>query len=140
MGTVRDKTSQYYCRMMRSFAQAQSTHTARRGGLVRTVASGIAAVSFILLLVCPLSADAIKNGRGDGCSDHAHVRHCEPKDKSQDKIKDKKSRPQRESADVRQRALLTAAVERLAPQRPGATDLYTIGVAGWADQDVFIKE
>ncbi len=29
---------------------------------------------------------------------------------------------------------------RLAPQRKGATDLYTIGVAGWADQDVFVKE
>ena len=28
----------------------------------------------------------------------------------------------------------------LAPQRPGVTDVYTIGIAGWAEQDVFIKE
>jgi len=48
--------------------------------------------------------------------------------------------PQKESADERQRALLKSAVGRLAPQRKGVTDLYTIGVAGWADEDVFIKE
>jgi hypothetical protein len=39
-----------------------------------------------------------------------------------------------------QPALLQAEVSRLAPQRNGVTDIYVIGVAGWADQDVFIKE
>jgi hypothetical protein len=39
-----------------------------------------------------------------------------------------------------QRVLLKSAASQLAPQREGTTDLYTIGVAGWADQDVFIKE
>jgi hypothetical protein len=39
-----------------------------------------------------------------------------------------------------QPALLQAAVARLAPQTKGRTDLYTIGMAGWSDQDVFLKE
>jgi Peptidase C13 family len=36
--------------------------------------------------------------------------------------------------------LLKAEVDRLAPLRNGATNIYVIGLAGWADQDVFIKE
>ena len=32
------------------------------------------------------------------------------------------------------------ALARLAPQVPGETDIYAIGVAGWAEQDVFVKE
>jgi hypothetical protein len=39
-----------------------------------------------------------------------------------------------------QAGLLQAEAESLAPQRKGATDIYVIGVAGWATQDVFIKE
>ena len=39
-----------------------------------------------------------------------------------------------------QPALLKAEVDRLAPQRKGTTDIYVIGLAGWADQDVFVKE
>jgi hypothetical protein len=39
-----------------------------------------------------------------------------------------------------QRALLQAEVRRLAPPTKGATNLYAIGIAGWADQDVFLKE
>ena len=39
-----------------------------------------------------------------------------------------------------QNSLLQAEVARLAPQRKGVTDIYAIGIAGWADQDVFIKE
>ena len=39
-----------------------------------------------------------------------------------------------------QAGLLKTEVESLAPQRKGATDVYVIGVAGWATQDVFIKE
>ena len=39
-----------------------------------------------------------------------------------------------------QRALLRAQAGRLAPPKPGATSIYAIGVAGWADQDVFTKE
>jgi hypothetical protein len=39
-----------------------------------------------------------------------------------------------------QNALLQAEVAQLAPQRKGVTDIYAIGIAGWADQDVFIKE
>jgi hypothetical protein len=39
-----------------------------------------------------------------------------------------------------QPALLQAAFARLAPQRKGTTDIYAIGVAGWAGQDVFVKE
>src|SRR5579863_6777438 len=39
-----------------------------------------------------------------------------------------------------QPALLKAEVARLAPPHKGATDIYALGVAGWADQDVFVKE
>jgi len=39
-----------------------------------------------------------------------------------------------------QRSLLQAEVARLAPQRKGVTDIYALGIAGWADQDVFLKE
>jgi hypothetical protein len=39
-----------------------------------------------------------------------------------------------------QLALLDAALERLPPQRPGVTDLYVLGVAGDADEDVFRNE
>ena len=39
-----------------------------------------------------------------------------------------------------QQALLRAAVARIAPPNKGATNVYAIGIAGWADQDVFIKE
>ena len=31
-------------------------------------------------------------------------------------------------------------VARLAPPRKGVTDFYALGIAGWADQDVFVKE
>jgi len=36
--------------------------------------------------------------------------------------------------------LLQAEIARLAPQRKGVTDVYALGVAGWAEQDVFLKE
>jgi hypothetical protein len=39
-----------------------------------------------------------------------------------------------------QRSLLQAQVARLAPPPNGATAVYAIGIAGWADQDVFLKE
>ena len=37
-------------------------------------------------------------------------------------------------------AALKAAAARLLPQQPGATDIYGLGVAGWAGLDVFTKE
>ncbi|MGB3873817.1 MAG: C13 family peptidase [Stenotrophomonas sp.] len=39
-----------------------------------------------------------------------------------------------------QLAQLDAALERLPPQRPGVTDMYVLGVAGDADEDVFRNE
>jgi Peptidase C13 family len=39
-----------------------------------------------------------------------------------------------------QAVLLKTQAQSLAPQRKGITDVYVIGVAGWATQDVFIKE
>jgi hypothetical protein len=39
-----------------------------------------------------------------------------------------------------QHALLQAAVARLAPTNKRTTNIYAVGIAGWADQDVFIKE
>jgi len=39
-----------------------------------------------------------------------------------------------------QPALLQVQIAHLAPQRKGVTDIYALGIAGWANQDVFIKE
>ncbi len=39
-----------------------------------------------------------------------------------------------------QPALVEAALEGLQPQRPGIPDIYFVGVAGYADQDVFLRE
>jgi len=39
-----------------------------------------------------------------------------------------------------QRSLLQAEVARLAPRKPGTNNIYALGIAGWADQDVFLKE
>jgi hypothetical protein len=50
------------------------------------------------------------------------------------------SRPDLARVEQVQPALLQAEIARLAPQRQGVTDVYAIGLAGWADQDVFVKE
>ena len=39
-----------------------------------------------------------------------------------------------------QPSLLQAEVARLAPRDKDVTDFYALGIAGWADQDVFVKE
>jgi hypothetical protein len=39
-----------------------------------------------------------------------------------------------------QRSLLQAEIGRLAPRKKDATNIYVLGIAGWADQDVFLKE
>jgi hypothetical protein len=102
-----------------------------RGGMAA------ACLAFLIAFAFPASS------AGD-CSVAPHVAYCESQSKTQGSAKDKpkekaKPRPPKQSADA-QRTLLKSAVGRLAPQRKGVTDLYTIGVAGWADEDVFIKE
>jgi len=42
--------------------------------------------------------------------------------------------------ELAQPALMDEAIARLAPQVPGQIDIYAIGIAGWAEQDVFVKE
>ena len=42
--------------------------------------------------------------------------------------------------DSRQAALMQQQIAGLAPQKKGATDIYAIGIAGWATQDVFRNE
>ena len=49
-------------------------------------------------------------------------------------------RPEAARLEQAQRALLQAEVARLAPPTKGATNIYALGIAGWADQDVFLKE
>jgi hypothetical protein len=44
------------------------------------------------------------------------------------------------SFEAAQHALLQAEIGRLAPPRQGATNIYALGIGGWADQDVFLKE
>jgi hypothetical protein len=50
------------------------------------------------------------------------------------------SNPEVARLQGKQQALLKAEIDRLAPQRPGVTDVYTLGIAGWGEQDVFRKE
>jgi hypothetical protein len=42
--------------------------------------------------------------------------------------------------NVQQAKLLQEQFSALSPQRSGVTDVYAIGIAGWAQQDVFLKE
>lgn len=46
----------------------------------------------------------------------------------------------RARVELAQPALMEEAIARLAPQVRGETDVYAIGIAGWSEQDVFIKE
>jgi hypothetical protein len=48
--------------------------------------------------------------------------------------------PEMARLEQAQPALLQAEVAQLAPQRKGTTDIYVLGIAGWAEQDVFAKE
>jgi len=45
-----------------------------------------------------------------------------------------------ERIQAKQAQLLSDRLEALAPQRPGIADLYFLGFAGFANQDVFLKE
>jgi hypothetical protein len=42
--------------------------------------------------------------------------------------------------ELAQPFLVEAMTSQLMPERPGRTDVYFVGLAGWADQDVFYKE
>lgn len=55
---------------------------------------------------------------------------------------DREAKPQVDAAAVElaQPSLLEAEVGRLLPEQKGTADVYAIGIAGWSDQDVFIKE
>jgi Peptidase C13 family len=45
-----------------------------------------------------------------------------------------------EKLELSQGALLDDDVRRLLPERKGAADIYAIGVAGWSEQNVFVRE
>ena len=55
---------------------------------------------------------------------------------------DRKATPQVDTAaiELSQPSLVEAEVKRLLPEQKGKADIYAIGIAGWSDQDVFIKE
>lgn len=108
-----------------------AAHGGRAGPLVRCI--GILAVCCALLLASLPGAHAQPLASVD-CAPQPRTAACQGKDTS---AKAQKGEPTGAPA---QRALLKSAVAGLAPQRKGVVDLYTIGVAGWADQDVFIKE
>ena len=44
------------------------------------------------------------------------------------------------AVELAQPSLLDAEVKKLLPERKGKADIYAIGISGWSDQDVFIKE
>jgi Peptidase C13 family len=108
-----------------------SMHRAWRGRIARVFGLGsIVAACLALLIAAPLANTRV-------CDGDTQAAYCQPRDKAKEKTR---PRAPKQSADAQQRALLKSAVGRLAPQRDGVTDLYTIGVAGWADQDVFVRE
>jgi hypothetical protein len=49
-------------------------------------------------------------------------------------------RVDRAAIDLAQPTLLEDQIRGLRPERTGTTDIYTIGIAGWSEQDVFVKE
>src|SRR5262245_15860960 len=114
--------------MTEPFAQKRS-RVAWRRAIARIFGGGSVAGVFLALLIAgPLTASPLI-GAPD-CGVDARSAYCQPKDKAREKTKDKaKPRPQREAADAQ---LLKSAFGRLARQRDGVTDLYTIGVSGWA--------
>lgn len=57
-----------------------------------------------------------------------------------DRPEPRRSKEPYSTVELTQASLLDAAASRLQPQRQGVTDIYSIGIAGWADQDVFDKE
>jgi hypothetical protein len=77
---------------------------------------------------------------GVDCSVATQADICQRKVAKKTAKRSVKQPKQRESVEAKQRALLASAVGRLAPQRKGVADVYTIGVAAWADEDVFVKE
>jgi Peptidase C13 family len=124
--------------MMGSGAQAQRRHATPRAGIAWATGCGRIAGACLALLIASLLLDSPANLGNDGvrrsdCGVPSRTDYCERRDSG-------KPSPPREPKDAQQRVLLKSAIGRLAPQRAGATDLYTIGVAGWADQDVFVKE
>src|SRR5258705_13211004 len=117
---------------------ATCEHAAWRGGVVGMTARGGAILFCLALLIASAffnSSASLADGvwHAEDCS-VPRTDSCERKGKSGPS---KRAAPKRE--DV-QRARVTSAVANLAPQRKDITDLSTIGVARWADQDVFLKE
>lgn len=49
-------------------------------------------------------------------------------------------RVDREQVELAQPALLEDQIAGLAPHMPGRTNVYAIGMAGWSEQNVFVKE
>jgi hypothetical protein len=120
--------------------QKLATHGTWMGTLFRRC--GIAGLCGALLLVTLLASDSQaymgrdRGPRNADCAAHpSQAAYCEGKAK-------KSGAPAQRgpTGAQQQNALLQSALSRLAPQRAGVTDFYTIGVAGWADQDVFLKE
>jgi hypothetical protein len=102
--------------------------------LLRSI-TGLCAILWVAAMPAPASPaylGADVPDRNAVCSALERAETCKDKGAPRPKAKP--------AAAQQQRALLQAAFAGLAPQRKGTTDLYTIAVAGWAEQDVFIKE
>lgn len=119
---------------MNAFRLPLHGYAASHAGIARLRWLSVLGAVAVILLADPAGARAEPPPDGLNCEWPRPVATCESKDKA--------TRPQRgePAGAAAQRALLKSAVARLAPQRRGASNLYAIGVAGWADQDVFIKE
>lgn len=91
----------------------------------------LAALTAVFLLLDALGPSASVHVSQDGGNFHARAF-----------ARDRTGAADSEAARLEQsqQALLRAAVARIAPPNKGATNVYAIGIAGWADQDVFTKE
>jgi hypothetical protein len=94
--------------------------------------------AFAWLMASALLASSVACAGSIAFADSINCDRAAPQDVCERKNSVKQVRQNAE--DAKQRALVAAAAARLAPQRKGITDLYTIGAAAWADEDVFVKE
>lgn len=102
-------------------------------------ALGVCAAQIIVLIVFPhfpafLTRDVYENPPNIW----SYARTLFPQ--VQEEADDESERVDGARVELAQPALMDEAIARLAPQTRGATDVYAIGIAGWAEQDVFIKE
>jgi hypothetical protein len=109
----------------------------RRQGWGR--AGAVLAVQLLVAVTFPtFPAFSARDGYDNPPNFWGYARSLMPERKRE--MAEEPRRVDRAHVELAQPALMDEAIARLAPQTHGETDVYAIGIAGWAEQDVFIKE